>query len=245
MTKAVAKTKKHEVAAFDTEADAGKGAVEGADKDSYATPFLQVLQSGSPQIVEKMKGAQPGMLINTVTNELFNEVHIIPFAFQRVFIQWTPRDEGGGFRGFHSPADVPNLETTRDDKGQLRYQGDILKDTRNHWVLVQSKSGNWFPAILSLSSTQIKKSKLFMSAISNVEFIAKDGKVYNPASYANIYKIMTKLEKNEKGSWYGVEILPVGPVTKKVIYEKAKAFALQVASGEIKAANPDGDSEKF
>ncbi|HET8689559.1 MAG TPA: hypothetical protein VFM18_23360, partial [Methanosarcina sp.] len=67
--------------AMDFSADAGMG-MEGADKTSFAIPFLTMLQGLSPQ-VESVEGAKPGKFINTITNELFDEVLVIPCAYQR------------------------------------------------------------------------------------------------------------------------------------------------------------------
>ena len=63
--------------------DAGRG-MEEADKDSYAIPFLAILQGLSPQI-ESVEGARPGMICNTITNELFKECLVIPCYYQRRF----------------------------------------------------------------------------------------------------------------------------------------------------------------
>ena len=53
-------------------ADAGSG-FENADKDSYAIPFIKLLQSMSPQCKKSngayIQGAEEGMLFNTVTEE--------------------------------------------------------------------------------------------------------------------------------------------------------------------------------
>ena len=49
---------------------AGQG-FEDHTRDDYAVPFLGVLQSNSPQI-ETLPSARPGMLFNTVTNELYD-----------------------------------------------------------------------------------------------------------------------------------------------------------------------------
>ena len=61
-----------ELAAFEAQQleEAGSG-FEEATSDSYAVPFLQVLQSGSPQCKKSdgkyIKGAEEGMIFNTVT----------------------------------------------------------------------------------------------------------------------------------------------------------------------------------
>ena len=60
-----------------TRAPLGRG-FEEADADSFAIPFLAMLQKGTPQADPDdpayIKGAKPGMFMNTVTLELFTEV---------------------------------------------------------------------------------------------------------------------------------------------------------------------------
>ena len=57
------------------EADANKGA-QNIQQDDLALPFLKVLGHLSPEINKQhakyIEGAQPGMIINTVTKELFD-----------------------------------------------------------------------------------------------------------------------------------------------------------------------------
>ena len=66
-TTAVAEAKKTAVAMpLDFSADAGMG-MEGADKSSFAIPFITMLQGLSPQL-ETVEGAKPGLFINTITN---------------------------------------------------------------------------------------------------------------------------------------------------------------------------------
>ena len=70
--KAVAKTEANLPSTMvqDMKADAGKGS-EGVDKDSLAIPFLVILQPLSPACDDDdgVKGAKPGMFMNTITEE--------------------------------------------------------------------------------------------------------------------------------------------------------------------------------
>jgi hypothetical protein len=250
--KAVAKvddTNKQLALPFDMSADAGRG-VEGADKDSFAIPFLLVLQKGSPVVDdESVLGAKAGLLMNSITNELFPEVIVVPCGFQRKYVQWGDRDTGGGFKGLHNPVDIDGgaVKTYRDDKGHLRIGDDFLNDTRMHYIMVQSKTGQWFPAVLSLTSTQIKKSKRFMSLIAGIEFKDKNGIPYTPPSFGNTYLLATVKEANDKGSWYGIEITIDEPVTDPLLYAKCKKFNEEVNAGTVKAPEPttSEDNEAF
>ncbi len=230
------------VMAADFAADAGLG-MEGADKSSFAIPFIAILQGLSPQL-ETVEGAKPGLFLNTITNEVFKEVLVVPCAFQRRFLRWAPRSEGGGYKGEYNPVDI---ETGKIDgvhtsaEGRLMLENDELKDTRNHFVLMQTESGAWQPALLSLSSTQIKKSKKWMSRIQGIELRTAQGKPFNPPSFSHIYKLTSVKEENSKGSWWGVEIEMVEPVGDAELYAKAKAFHNSVASGDVEVAQPTPD----
>lgn len=244
-TKAVATTKPESKAvakSLDFAADAGKG-LEGTDKDSYALPFLAVLQGLSPQL-EKVDGAKPGLIINTITNELFKEALVIPCAFQRRYIRWAAREDGGGFKGQFSPVEVEtgSLEgVERNDEGRYVIEGDELKDTRHHYLLVRSASGNWQPALLSLSSTQIKKSKRWLSLIQGIELKTDSGKPYTPPSFSHVYRIKPIKEENSMGAWWGVDVEVVKPIEEADVYRRAKAFHDSVVAGEVEATAPPMD----
>ena len=229
--------------ALDFAADAGAG-IEGADKDSFAIPFIAVLQGLSPQL-ETVDGARPGKLLNTITNELFDELLVVPCAFQRRFIRWAPRESGGGYKGDYSPIDIETgkIPTTPNEKGQPTIEGDILRDTRNHFVLARSASGEWKPALISLSSTQIKKSKRWMSLIQGIELRDAQGRAFTPPSFSHIYSIKTVKEENTQGAWWGVEIGLHGAVQDAELYAKAKAFHASVSAGEVAATPPQPDFE--
>lgn len=227
--------------ALDFSADAGMG-MEGADKDSFAIPFLAVLQGLSPQI-ETVDGAKPGLLINTVTNELMTEATVVPVAFQRRYLRWEPRNEGGGFKGMMTVAQVETLiadgkavEST-DDQGttRLMFEGDILRDTRMHYVLVLKEEGGFTPALISMAGTQVKRSKRWMSQINGIQLRGPNDKLFTPPSFSHMYLIDTEKETNEKGSWYSFVPSTIGPVTDAEVYAAAKAFHAQITAGKVTA----------
>lgn len=232
------------VMAADFAADAGLG-MEGADKSSFAIPFLSILQGLSPQL-ETVDGAKPGLFINSITNEVFKEVLVIPCAFQRRFLRWAPRSEGGGYKGEYNPVDVETGKVagvSQNAEGRLMLENDELKDTRNHFVLMQTEAGAWTGALLSLSSTQIKKSKRWMSLILGIEMRNAQGKPFNPPSFSHVYKLSAVKEENSKGSWWGLQVEKVEPVGDAELYAKAKAFHNSVSAGEVEVAPPQADVE--
>ena len=220
---------------MDFAADAGMG-MEGVDKDSFAIPFLALLQGLSPQL-ETVDAAKPGLFINTITDEVFKEALVVPCAYQRRYLRWAPREAGGGYKGEYSPIDIETgkiIGVEKNAEGQLTLEGDQLKDTRNHFVLVQSSTGAWQPALLSLSSTQIKKSKRWMSLIQGVEMRTPEGRPFNPPSFSHIYKLKAVKEENSKGSWWGTCSGTL--IAPDAVLTEAQTFALVFEPGFSTAA---------
>jgi hypothetical protein len=248
-------------------AHSGMG-LEGTGKDDFAIPFLTMLQGLSPQVTEQtVAGAKAGLLMNSVTNELFEIVRVVPCAYKRRFVRWAPRSKGGGYRGELSPLeveagsvrgcsqingvfymDVPHGTTqVTDNEGRPLF--DHLADTRNHFILVQSKKGNWQPALMALSSTQIKHSKGWMSLINQLE-ATEDGVTFTPPSFSHTYLVKSKKESNTKGEWYGHVIALEKPLTDTKLYAAALKFHDDVVKDKIKVAQPPANtaetsSERF
>jgi hypothetical protein len=269
-------TKKNEVATTDQQkaialpmdfmADLGAG-MEGADKDSYAIPFLRVLQKTSPQCDEAdaayIDSARPGMFYNSVTNKLYDGkagVTFLPCAFQRRFMRWAPRNaENGGFKGEYMPEDVAQMRMegklveqdgrlfVPDSDGEVSdKRSDRMADTRSHFGLVVESDGGASSVVLPLTSTQIKKSKQLMSMLSAVKVQGPSGMV-TPPTWLNRIKLTTVLESNDQGSWYGVRVEGDGFVDNAELYAAGKDFHAAIVAGEAKAnyaeaedvANPD------
>ena len=239
---------------FLAEDDFVGGGFEGADKESFAIPFLQVLQKMSPLVDEDdpkhIEGAKAGMFYNTVTQQLFDGkegITIIPCAYKRSFIQWGGRDADGGFKGEFTPEQVIEMQ----NRGELVVQeGKLLKplpdgsiiekkcdyfaDTRSHFVLiVDEKTGEVGQAILSLSSSQIKASKMLMTSLQQKKVDTPKGRM-TPPTFANKVKVTTVGQSNDKGTWSGVRFDLDGLVTDPQLFADAKAFYKAIVAGEVK-----------
>ena len=237
------------VAVTDMEADAG-GGFEDANKDAYAIPFIQILQKGSPAIDpdhpkhKEIPGAKIGALINAVTEEVVEGERgllVLPCHYRQAFIEWAPRDSGGGFVAEHSVADGAALmkTTTRDEKNRdVLPSGNYLVDTRNHYVLVLREDGTAYPAVVSMASTQTKKSRKWMSTMQDAKVRRPDGTMFTPAMWARAYRVRTVGESNAKGTWRGWDISREGDCPSAELYAAARAFRDAVRAGAVKTAEP-------
>lgn len=220
--------------------DVGPNAgMEGADRDSFAIPFLLVLQKMSPQLdrnaAEYLEGAKEGDFLNTATQETYDGqegVLVMPTSFKRSFVAWVIREKGGGFKGEYSPTDPIIITTKQDEKGRnmLPDGHTQLVDTRLHAVILLN-GDRPEPALLTLTSTQIKKSKRWMTQMQEMQ----RGDSF--PTFAHAYKLSTVPESNDKGSWMGLQVDYESPVTEQEHIDAAVSFyhALQSGQARMKA----------
>ena len=223
---------------------------EETDASSYAIPFLRILQAISPQAKKQnpkyIEGAEEGDFINTVNEKLYKGnkgVIVIPSHYKHVYNEWAP--DRGGFRGSHSAADYTLLrkEIRIDSKGNS-YEanaetGNQLVDTREHYLMIMEEDGGFTPALLALSSSELKKSKKWMTFMREFKINGKPAPMQS-----QIYCITPTPESNDKGEWVGVKIDHIGPVQTMEQFHSAKQFYEMVRSGQA-VATPTGDDVPF
>ena len=82
----VATKKEGALAANIFEADAAQGA-QNISQEDLALPFLKILGQLSPEVNKThgkyVEGAEPGMIINTVTNEIYDGVKAVSYTHLR------------------------------------------------------------------------------------------------------------------------------------------------------------------
>lgn len=241
---------------FMNDMDFGAGAgFEGADADSFAIPFLTVLQKMSPQVDEDhakyIDGAKAGMLYNTVTGKVYDGkigVVIIPAAFKRSFILWGGREGDGGFKGEFTVDQFEALKAdpanrivehegrayVSDEKGQFdSKKSDYYADTRCHFVVViDPETGEYGNAMISLSSSQIKSSKMLMTSLQQKKVKTARG-MLTPPTYANMVRLTTVGQSNDKGSWSVMQFAIEGMVTDVNLFNEAREFYNAVSKGEV------------
>lgn len=231
---------------FTADSDAG---FEEVDASSFAIPFLRMLQSISPAAKKKdpayIDGAEEGDMINTVTEKLYkgdDGVIVIPCHYSHKYNMWA--QNRGGYRGSWTVADYAEARkqkiTIQTPNGPSEVEadmdGNIITDTREHYVLVVEPDGNYSQCLLALGGTQLKKSKKWMTLMQGIR---KNGKTV--PMFSQMYKITPAAESNDKGSWVGYKIDHIGEVQYLEHYEAAKRFHEMVRGGLVKSAVTDSD----
>ena len=222
------------------EADANAGS-QNMTQEDLALPFLKVLGQLSPEVNKRdgkyVEGAEPGMILNTVTNEVFDGtkgIDVLPVFYERKYVEWQDRGEGKGAPvAIHDASSDIMSQTTRDKSFKDRLpNGNYLENTANHFVILLGKSPT--TALISMKATQLKVSRKWNSMMMGIKMQGKNG-LFTPPTYSHIYNLKTVQMSNDKGTWFGWDVAKIGPVTDKSIYDIAKNFAERVGKGEVQA----------
>ena len=223
---------------FEDDAAKGLGTI---GQEDLALPFLKILGQLSPEVNKRdgkyVEGAEPGMIFNSVSGELYDGVKgidVIPCFYKLEYIEWKDRGEGLGapVAIYDSSSDI--MSKTKPDanyKDRLP-NGNYIEKTASHFVIVSGDSPS--TALISMKSTQLKISRKWNSMMSGIKMKGANG-MFTPASFSHIYKLKTTQMSNDKGTWFGWEVSKVGPVTEKGLYDQAKAFSENISKGSVKA----------
>ena len=223
---------------FEDDAAKGLGAI---GQEDLALPFLKILGQLSPEVNKRdgkyVEGAEPGMIYNSVSGELYDGVkgiNVIPCFYKLEYIEWKDRGEGLGapIAIYDSSSDI--MSKTKPDanyKDRLP-NGNYIEKTASHFVIVSGDSPS--TALISMKSTQLKISRKWNSMMSGIKMKGANG-MFTPASFSHIYKLKTTQMQNDKGTWFGWEVNKVGPVTDKGLYDQARSFSESISKGSVKA----------
>ena len=240
----VKKEKAGAVAISSFEIDSGKG-LGNMSQDDLALPFLKILGQLSPEVNKRdgkyVKGAEPGMIFNSVTGDLYDGakgIQVVPCHYKLEYIEWRDRGEGSGAPvAIHSSASDIMTKTTRDASFKDRLpNGNYIERTASHFVIVNGQTPS--TALIAMKSTQLKISRKWNSMMAGIRLKGKNG-LFTPASFSHIYQLKTIQQSNDKGTWFGWEVSKIGPVQATTLYQQAKTFAENVSKGDVKVKHGD------
>lgn len=217
---------------------------QDTSSDDFALPFLDILQGQSPE-VESLDGAKPGMFHNTVTDDLFDGeegVVVIPVGREHVFVEWKPRNQGGGVVGRHSV----DAQIVADARGKAEKWNELKTDNGNDLVetfylyLILVTADGPSPAVLSCSSTRIKGYKALMTKANMILVPTPDGRKIKPPLFAHRFRLRTEKRENSDGKWHTFVVAFDGKTAAEArltpddeLFTAAAEFAQVVKSGGL------------
>lgn len=213
-------------------------------KEDLATPWLIVVQSGSPYVKRNepqfIENAREGDILDTLTLRPVQRVGFIPCKYESHITEWKP-NRGGLVKQWMT--DRSAYDAAGKDFGTRKNaEGNDLVPTAVFYGLTLYEDGMLVPTILSMGSTAMKTARRFSTLIDALEVKDADGNSFTPPMYSRIYELTTVGESNDQGSWATWKIEPGVMVLSvpggKGVFEKAAAFRKQIDEGTVVVAQP-------
>ena len=246
MATEVAKKESSAVAVAQFEDIGGLGFEETTSQD-MAVPFLRILAQLSPQVNKRdgayVEGAEAGHIYNTVQNEVYDGtqgISVIPCYYSRKYVEWTPREKGGGYIQSYATTDPIVKTAVKNELGQdiLPDSGNLLSNTSHFFVLHLHKTLGPQRGLITMTSTQLKKGRKWLTQAEQFTSKKKDGSIMQLPLMSQIYTLKTVEEKNDKGNWFGWDIshekqIDLSNDSEQKIFEMGVQFAKSIAKGEV------------
>lgn len=230
---------------------------EDFTQTDLAVPFLNILQKGNPQVEEgnpaQLPNAKASMLMNSVTQQLYDGklgVRLIPVHRHRCFIEWVPKDDGGGLVAVYEE-DAPEVRAAIAATGRKQVFGKMkindnndLQETFNVYSLLvaEGSSDEFVRIVLSMASSQIGPYKKWMTTAQSIQTVGASGRKGTPPMFSHVYRARTEFFKKGENSWYKWNVKFDGPdapscrlAEDSVLFQEAKKFRAMVTGGQAKA----------
>lgn len=230
---------------------------DGPSADEMLIPFISILQPMSPEVTDgEIEGAKAGMFYNSVTGELTEELIFQAVYFERLFVEWRPRESGGGIVGKHSPNDPLITRLMGEgDKYKLFNGENPVQETIYVYGNILGADGSEVEGfgVMPVKSTGLKAVKAWRTSMNMIKGLVK------PPVFAFRTKLTAAKQKNDQGTWWQLQAKPVGPTWKESLINPVDDAALlqagvgfldMIRSGVAKAdeakeaqAGPSGGSD--
>lgn len=227
---------------------------EGVDYDTseLQIPFVRVIQALSPQIKKNdpafIKGAGQGDAFNTVTGDYWSGeegFEVVPCLQQTKYLEFIPRDQGGGGFVGELSADDPNIaRATRTGGKEILPNGNELVKSDQHYCMLIGSDGLYQPVIVDMKSTQLSVSRRWKTQIAMLKVKDAQGVLKTPALFGTVWRLTTVEQSNDMGTWYNWSVEKVKMIDDEALLQEAINFRKSIQKGEAKAVVEDHDDKE-
>jgi len=171
---------------------------ENVSFDSLQTPRLKLLQDMSGEVKKSdpryIKGAEAGMILNTVANKAYEEMFLINIKFDSGIVAFEKMTN----MPFKAPNNSGLFESIKAAEDALIFEGRNpedydIKDSHMHSVLVlDPETGKPSPATMDFMKTKVKASKEWNTLISD----------QGGDRFSSIWHVKPVVQTYNGNSWY-------------------------------------------
>ena len=200
---------------------------EHITKDDVQMPRLALAQSLTPQVIESKEGFAVGVMFNNLTEDILGRGPI-QFTILRAdkprWIEFIPREQGGGVKDMDVPANDPRTKFTVDENGKKQKP---LADKFYDFIIVMQPPDPTDPygklIGLSFKGTGLKIARQLNGLI----------KLRNAPVFAGMYLLTSIMTKNAKGTFAIFQVKNDGYIKDQPTYELCKALAESLKDKDI------------
>lgn len=199
-------TKSNEVAVFKGKTDLAERAArvgqgsQNVSASDMAIPRIKLLQLISKEVMpndpQYVEGAQAGMFMNSVTNELYTSFYAINLHFSRKTVVWKKRKLGGGMFGTFNDEAEAKAELTKMGEPEANY--DISENPTHLVMLINDEGKPEGVALFDMPGSKIKRSKSWNTLINKQE------EAGNPR-FGCVWEMSVIAESNSSGPFSSCE----------------------------------------
>lgn len=219
------------------------------DSADYLIPLIYVLNDLSKPVLKRdpayIEGAEPGdILLRSYADPIIKGsvgIYFQPTYYDKCWMEWRPRKNGGGFMGRHTDRPDDAIEAQADEGNRIifrRPNGNEVIETRQHYGIVHLNKLR-LPYIIPFQSTGHTISRDWMNKMGAKTL--DDGSQTD--TFAQLWHITTRMRVNQFGSWYQLAIEDAGWVTPED-FAIGKAMWISCDKGESRAAEAENLGER-
>lgn len=255
---------------YDYGDDAGAGFENITSQDSLM-PMLDILDFKSAEVIDGEGSFKPGDMIIRTLGETFNGkkgVILVPSYVQVKFVQWRPKDQGGGVVAQYDPSDdfVRQVKEACNWEGFGKMKVNGRLDDKTADDLVETKyvygvlgvpgagADNWEieetrHIVVPFASTRIAA---FRSMVAKAKVLVPrpDGRKEPAALFAHSYRLKTTLVDKGGNKWFTYDISFNGANAtearldpRSAIFDEARSVYQLVKAGLAKVDTSKADRE--
>jgi hypothetical protein len=222
--------------------DLGALGTESIAQTDVETPRLKLLEALSPQLRRGgdmyLDDAQPGDFCNTATGDVWrDEIMVIPCDFHTRYLEWPKVRGKGAPIADHGedPAILRRCATNEKNQHTLP-NGNRIEETAFWYLLIQN-GGAWDRVLFQLTSTRLKASRKWLTAI-RAETCLIDGRPWKPPLFWRAWTLRVIGANNTQGDWStfvaerGEQLIDLPD--SKALLAQARAFSLDARAENLR-----------
>jgi len=205
--------------------EGGEGLEEVTSND-LIVPRLKLMQALSPEVQEEL--FKSGDIVNSLTGKMWAKrgdlLHFIPIKHYKEWIQWAPREEGGGI--------VARSNDPKSELARLSHDRDSEVHEYHNFIVITRDHGPKKPVLISCKGTNHKKARALLG-------LAKYRGNY--PLYAGLYTVEAQVETNKSGQSYYVFQFENAGWVESDEFETAKEIFVTLGTADVKIDDPDDE----